>query len=126
MLWKGFQKPKRLEVDRDSLSERYGRFYAQPFETEPKYCRAFDLNFGAKEITSGAQRVHNPELLKERLCDQGLNPDDFEFYIKAFEYGMPPHAGWGLGLERLVMILASLPNIREGTLFPRDRKRLVP
>jgi aspartyl-tRNA synthetase len=101
-------------------------FYAQPFEDEPKLCRGFDLNYGAKEITSGAQRVHNPELLKSRLRDQGLNPDDFEFYIKAFEYGMPPHAGWGLGLERLVMIMANLPNIREGVLFPRDRKRLVP
>jgi aspartyl-tRNA synthetase len=70
--------------------------------------------------------VHDPELLKSRLRDQGLNPDSFEFYIKAFEYGMPPHAGWGLGLERLVMILADLPNIREGVLFPRDMKRLVP
>jgi len=101
-------------------------FYAQPFDSEPKLCRAFDLNFGAKEITSGAQRVHDPELLKTRLRDQGLNPDDFEFYIRAFEYGMPPHAGWGLGLERFVMILCDLPNIREGVLFPRDRKRLVP
>jgi aspartyl-tRNA synthetase len=101
-------------------------FYAQPFEDDPKLCRAFDLNYGAKEITSGAQRVHDPELLKTRLRDQGLNPDSFEFYIKAFEYGMPPHAGWGLGLERLVMILADLPNIREGVLFPRDMKRLVP
>jgi aspartyl-tRNA synthetase len=101
-------------------------FYAQPFETTPKLCRAFDLNYGAKEITSGAQRVHNPELLKSRLRDQNLNPDDFEFYIKAFEYGMPPHAGWGLGAERFLMILADLPNIRECVLFPRDRKRLVP
>lgn len=101
-------------------------FYAQPFDSEPKLCRAFDLNFGAKEITSGAQRVHDPELLKSRLSDQDLNPDDFEFYIKAFEYGMPPHAGWGLGLERFVMILCDLPNIRECTLFPRDQKRLVP
>ncbi len=101
-------------------------FYAQPFESNPKICRAFDLNYGAKEITSGAQRVHDPELLKSNLRKQNLNPDDFEFYIKAFEYGMPPHAGWGLGLERLVMIIANLPNIRECTLFPRDRKRLVP
>jgi aspartyl-tRNA synthetase len=101
-------------------------FYAQPFHDNPKVCRAFDLNYGAKEITSGAQRVHDPELLKTRLRDQGLNPDSFEFYIKAFEYGMPPHSGWGLGLERLVMIMAELPNIREGVLFPRDRKRLVP
>ena len=101
-------------------------FYAQPFETTPELCRAFDLNYGAKEITSGAQRVHNPDLLKANLEKQKLNPNDFEFYIKAFEYGMPPHAGWGLGLDRFVMILADLANIRECTLFPRDRKRLVP
>ena len=101
-------------------------FYAQPFDSDPKLCRAFDLNYGAKEITSGAQRVHDPELLKSNLRDQNLNPDDFEFYLKAFEYGMPPHAGWGLGLERFIMILTNLPNIRECTLFPRDRKRLVP
>jgi aspartyl-tRNA synthetase len=101
-------------------------FYAQPFEDEPKFCRAFDLNYGAKEITSGAQRVHDPELLKSNLRKQNLNPNAFEFYINAFEYGMPPHAGWGLGLERFLMIICDLPNIRECVLFPRDRKRLVP
>jgi aspartyl-tRNA synthetase len=101
-------------------------FYAQPFEDEPKLCRAFDLNYGEKEITSGAQRVHDPDLLKSNLEKQNLDPNKFEFYIKAFEYGMPPHAGWGLGLERLVMILTNLPNIRECVLFPRDRKRIVP
>ncbi len=101
-------------------------FYAQPFEDNTKYARAFDLNFGAKEITSGAQRVHDPDLLKANLRKQNLDPDKFGFYIKAFEYGMPPHAGWGLGLERFIMIIADLPNIRECVLFPRDRKRLVP
>jgi aspartyl-tRNA synthetase len=101
-------------------------FYAQPFEDEPKLCRAFDLNYGAKEITSGAQRVHNPQLLYSNLERMNLDPKAFEFYIKAFEYGMPPHAGWGLGLERFIMILTDLPNIRECVLFPRDRKRLVP
>jgi aspartyl-tRNA synthetase len=101
-------------------------FYAQPFQDSPKFCRAFDLNFGAKEITSGAQRVHDPGLLKSNLAEKGLNPESFEFYVNAFEYGMPPHAGWGLGLERFLMIICDLPNIRECTLFPRDRKRLVP
>ncbi len=101
-------------------------FYALPYEVNPKLCRAFDLNYGAKEITSGAQRVHNPELLRSNLIDKGLNPEAFEFYTNAFEFGMPPHAGWGLGLERLVMILTDLPNVRECVLFPRDRKRLVP
>jgi aspartyl-tRNA synthetase len=101
-------------------------FYTQPFEDEPELCRGFDLQFREKEITSGAQRVHDVELLKKRLEDQGLNPSEFKFYLDAFEYGMPPHAGWGLGAERLTMIITGRQNIRECVLFPRDRKRLVP
>jgi aspartyl-tRNA synthetase len=101
-------------------------FYTQPFEDEPELCRGFDLQYKEKEITSGAQRVHDVELLKKRLEEQGLNPSDFTFYLDAFEYGMPPHAGWGLGAERLTMILTGMQNIRECVLFPRDRKRLVP
>jgi aspartyl-tRNA synthetase len=101
-------------------------FYTQPFSEEPQICRGFDLQYKEKEITSGAQRVSDVELLKKRLEEQGLNPNDFKFYIDAFEYGMPPHAGWGLGAERLTMILTGMQNIRECVLFPRDRKRLVP
>jgi aspartyl-tRNA synthetase len=101
-------------------------FYTQPYDDDPKLCRGFDLQYKEKEITSGAQRVHNVELLKKRLEEQGLNPPDFKFYLDAFEYGMPPHAGWGLGAERLTMIITGKQNIRECVLFPRDRKRLVP
>lgn len=101
-------------------------FYAMPFEDAPEICRAFDLNFGEKEITSGAQRVHRAELLIERLKAKGLDPKNFKFYIQAFEYGMPPHAGWGLGAERTTMILTNAQNIRECVLFPRDLKRLIP
>ncbi|UCE36260.1 MAG: aspartate--tRNA(Asn) ligase [Thermoplasmata archaeon] len=101
-------------------------FYTQPYEDKPEVCRGFDLQYKEKEITSGAQRVHDVELLKKRLEEQGLNPSEFTFYLDAFEYGMPPHAGWGLGAERLTMILTGMQNIRECVLFPRDRKRLVP
>lgn len=101
-------------------------FYVQPFEEEPSLSRGFDLNFGEKEITSGAQRVHDAKLLKENLGRQGLDPKAFEFYLKAFEFGMPPHAGWGLGAERLLMIMTQRDNIRECVLFPRDRVRLIP
>jgi aspartyl-tRNA synthetase len=101
-------------------------FYTQPYEDEPDICRGFDLQFKEKELTSGAQRVHDVEMLKKRLEEQGLDPSDFTFYLDAFEYGMPPHAGWGLGAERLTMILTGMQNIRECVLFPRDRKRLVP
>jgi aspartyl-tRNA synthetase len=101
-------------------------FYALPYEDDPKHCRAFDLNFAEKEITSGAQRVHDAALLKKRLAEQGLPVEEFKFYTDAFEYGMPPHAGWGLGTERIAMILTNQSNIRECVLFPRDKHRLIP
>ena len=101
-------------------------FYTQPSEEDSKISKGFDLMYKEKEITSGAQRVHDVKLLKDRLKEQDLNPDDFEFYLKSFEYGMPQHAGWGLGLERIIMIITGMDNIRECVIFPRDKKRLVP
>jgi len=101
-------------------------FYVQPFENNPELCRAFDLMYDEKEIASGAQRVHDINLLKERMKEQGLNPENFRYYLESFEYGMPPHAGWGLGVERMLTILTYAKNIRECVLFPRDRRRLVP
>jgi len=101
-------------------------FYVQPSEKDPTLSKGFDLNYGEKEITSGAQRVHDLNILKENLAKQGLDAKAFEFYLKAFEFGMPPHAGWGLGAERLLMIMTQRDNIRECVLFPRDRVRLVP
>ncbi len=99
-------------------------FYVLPFEE--KYSKAFDLMYKDKELSSGAQRNHNYESLVNIMKQKGLNPENFEFYLRAFKYGMPPHAGWGLGLERLVMIVTGVKNIRECVLFPRDRTRLVP
>ena len=78
------------------------------------------------EISSGGQRIHIPELLIERLKVKGLNPEQFTSYIDSFRYGAPPHAGWGLGVERLTMLILGLDNIREAVLFPRDRDRLTP
>lgn len=101
-------------------------FYVQPFENNPELCRAFDLMYYEKEITSGAQRVYEVNILKERMKEQGLNPENFKYYIEAFEYGMPPHAGWGLGVERMLTILTNAKNIRECVLFPRDRRRMIP
>lgn len=101
-------------------------FYAMPCEDNPKFSRSFDLMYREKEVTSGAQRVHNPKMLVERLKECGLNAESFKSYIEAFRYGMPPHAGWGLGAERLLMILTNASNIRECVLFPRDRRRLTP
>ncbi len=101
-------------------------FYAMPYEDRPEICRAFDMMHPRMELSSGAQRVHSYELLRQRISDQGMNPDGFEFYLKAFRYGMPPHSGWGVGAERLLMTMLGIENIREVVLFPRDRKRLSP
>lgn len=101
-------------------------FYALPYEDKPELCRAFDMMHPRMELSSGAQRVHDPELLKGRITAQGLNADGFDFYLKAFKYGMPPHSGWGVGAERLLMTMLGIENIREVVLFPRDRRRLSP
>ncbi|MBE8538537.1 aspartate--tRNA(Asn) ligase [Geoglobus acetivorans] len=101
-------------------------FYAMPYEDEPEISKTFDLMKGWIEISSGAQRIHTYDLLVKRIKEQGLDPESFGFYLDTFRYGMPPHSGWGMGLERLLMAMLELPNIREAVLFPRDRQRLVP
>jgi aspartyl-tRNA synthetase len=74
----------------------------------------------------GGQREHRHDRLVAGFEQQGLDPAEFDYYLDAFKYGMPPHAGWGLGAERLVMTMLGLENIREAVLFPRDRQRLSP
>lgn len=101
-------------------------FYAMPYEDEPEISKSFDLMAGSLELASGAQRIHQYDLLVRRMKESGLNPENFGFYLEAFRYGMPPHAGWGLGAERLLMSMLGLKNIRESIMFPRDRNRLVP
>ncbi len=101
-------------------------FYVMPGEDDPKKSCAFDLMYKDLEISSGAMRVHQHDLLVERMKKQELNPDSFNRYLAAFEYGMPPHAGWGLGAERFTMCMTGVKNIRETVLFPRDRRRLTP
>jgi len=101
-------------------------YYAMPYEDDPTLCKAFDLMHPRMELSSGAQRVHQYDLLVRQIREKGLNPESFSFYLTPFRYGMPPHAGWGLGMERLVMTMLDLQNIREAVLFPRDRHRLVP
>jgi aspartyl-tRNA synthetase len=98
-------------------------FYAMP---DDDHARAFDLACRGTEICSGAQRIHDPALLEQRIADLGLNPDDFAEYLKAFRYGMPPHGGFGFGIERYLMKILRRGNVRECILFPRDKKRLTP
>jgi len=99
-------------------------FYIWP--KDEKVSGGFDALYGGLEISSGGQRVHVPEVLIKQLKSKGLNPKDFEWYIDAFRYGAPMHAGWSIGLERLSQAMMKVDNIREVTLFPRDRKRLKP
>ena len=101
-------------------------YYAMPYENDPSICKAFDLMHPRMELSSGAQRVHQYDMLVQQIKKKGLSPDSFEFYLRPFRYGMPPHAGWGLGAERLVMTMLNLSNVREAVLFPRDMHRLVP
>lgn len=101
-------------------------FYIKPKDDDPKVSESFDLMHGALELASGGSRVSSKSLLVKRLKEQKLKPQAFEHHLKVFDYGMPPHAGWGLGMERLTMVLAGEENIREVTLFPRDKLRLTP
>ncbi len=101
-------------------------FYSMPKKGRDDVCEAFDLMYKGLEISSGAQRIHVPELLEEQLRRRGLDPANFEFYVNAFRYGSPPHAGWSIGLERLTQTITNQSNIRECMLFPRDRHRLHP
>ena len=103
---------------------------AKPFYIMEKdgteFAYAFDLDYKGQEISSGGQREHRYDRLVARMEKKGLNPDDFEFYLDAFRFGMPPHGGWGIGIERLLVKMLDLPNIREAILFPRDPSRLSP
>lgn len=120
------------------MAERGHAFYfitKYPEEIRPFYTfvdadgtttRSFDLEHNGLEVTSGAQRQHDVAALEARLRHKGLDPKDFEDYLKPFRYGMPPHGGFGLGIDRLTMEVLDLDNVREAVLFPRDRNRLAP
>ncbi len=101
-------------------------FYIKDHDDDDQLSTGFDLMHPRMELVSGGQREHRYEKLIEGFEQQGLDPDQFEYYTKMFKYGMPPHAGFGLGGERLVMTILGLDNIREAVLFPRDRQRLSP
>ena len=82
--------------------------------------------YGWIELASGATRINDESILRTRMTSQGLNPDAFKTHLKWFKYGMPPHAGFGLGLARLLMAVSGKDNIREVVMFPRDKRRLEP
>ena len=100
-------------------------FYVKPKSTGTE-CESFDLMCDTLELSSGSTRIHDKNELTERMKKQGLSTDAFDFHLKVFDYGMPPHAGFGLGLERLMMSMCGVDNIRDVVLFPRDIDRLSP
>jgi nondiscriminating aspartyl-tRNA synthetase len=126
--WPGVQKAfyampynKKSETDAKYLEKTYGSV-----DIGDRIVRAFDCLYKGIEISSGTMRIHLPELLAERIRYKGLNPHNFEYYIGAFRFGAPPHAGWSIGMERITMAVTEQDNIRECCMFPRDRDRLVP
>ena len=101
-------------------------FYAMPDPEEPRLTLSFDLLFRGWEITTGGQRLHRYQDYVDKLTARGLDPAAFDFYLEAFRCALPPHGGLGAGLERITARLLNLRNLREATLFPRDRGRLTP
>lgn len=101
-------------------------FYAMDSKEDPRLAYKFDLLFRGLEITSGGQRIHDYDEQVAKMKAQGLNPDDFKYYLEAHKYGLPPHGGLGIGLERLVMKIINAQNIRTCSMFPRDINRLLP
>jgi nondiscriminating aspartyl-tRNA synthetase len=99
-------------------------FYTMPDPKDPEYSLSYDLIFRGMEILSGSQRIVNYEELVAKIRERGMQPEDFEMYLQAFKYGMPPEGGFSFGLERLTMQLLNLKNIREASLFPRDMERV--
>jgi nondiscriminating aspartyl-tRNA synthetase len=139
-------KKEKVKMEKHDLSteaeKKLGELYPDtivfihdwPIEGKPFYIMpkgdglsgGFDAIYGGMELASGGQRVHIPEILEKQLKERDLKPKDFKSYIDSFRYGAPPHAGWGMGVERLVMIILGIDNIREVVLFPRDRTRISP
>ncbi len=101
-------------------------FYVRETEGNESVTESFDLLFRGVEITTGGQRIHELHVLEEKIKIRGMNPTEFEFFTNAHKYGLIPHGGFGLGLERLTQKIIGLHNIKEATLFPRDVSRLIP
>jgi nondiscriminating aspartyl-tRNA synthetase len=101
-------------------------FYTHPDPARPEFSNSFDLLFRGLELVTGGQRLHRYGDYMEALSKRGYPVEPFEAYLEAFKYGMPPHGGFAIGLERLVARLVGVSNIRETTLFPRDLNRITP
>jgi aspartyl-tRNA synthetase len=93
---------------------------------DPNYTNSYDIFMRGEEITSGAQRVHEPNMLRERAISFGIPPETIKDYIESFSYGASPHGGAGIGMERVHKFFCNIQNIRKCSMFPRDPKRITP
>ena len=131
----------RFDVAKELVAKKYNRQIRNPFDLEPskkrpfyamddpedtRFTLSFDLLFHGLEITTGGQRIHDYNALLKKIEDRGMETEGMEQYLDTFKYGMPPHGGLGIGLERLTMQLLGEENVREACLFPRDLNRLEP
>ena len=142
---RAMKNPFDLEPEEEILISRYAKeewdadfvfvthypskkrpFYAMDDPKDTRYTLSFDLLFRGMEITTGGQRIHDYRKLLEKMEARGMTTEGMEQYLSAFKYGMPPHGGLGIGMERLTMKLVGEDNVRETTLFPRDLSRLEP
>uniref|UniRef100_A0A8C7TS61 Aspartate--tRNA ligase, cytoplasmic n=1 Tax=Oncorhynchus mykiss TaxID=8022 RepID=A0A8C7TS61_ONCMY len=101
-------------------------FYTMPDPNDKKYSNSYDMFMRGEEILSGAQRIHDAQLLTERAMHHNIDLEKIKSYIDSFRYGAPPHGGGGIGLERVCMLYLGLHNVRQTSMFPRDPKRLTP
>lgn len=101
-------------------------FYVMRNDAEPQWARSVDLNFKGLELSSGGQREHRYEQLMENVKTKGMKASEVEWFTQFFQYGVPPHGGFAIGIERLTMSLLNVENVRDCVLFPRDPERLVP
>src|SRR5260221_504356 len=99
-------------------------FYTAPDELDPEFSLSYDLLFRGLEILSGSLRINDYKKLVEAIKSRGMDPKNFEMYLQAFKFGMPPEGGFSFGLERLTMKLLELGNVREASLYPRDMQRV--
>jgi len=110
----------------DKFPKAVRPFYTMEDPEKDGYSNSYDFFMRGEEIMSGAQRIHDPEMLKKSAIEHGVDPTTIQGYLDAFEYGVSPHAGGGIGLERIVMLYFGLGQVKRASLFPRDPSRLSP
>ena len=95
-------------------------------KADGEFSPSFDLMYGALELASGGTRISNREELENRIIESGLKKESFESHLRTYDWGMPPHSGWGFGFDRFLMVLTGKKNVREVVLYPREQSRLLP